>query len=380
MPIPAALALFTVLIGAGCGGDGSDPGAQAAPAVTVSPVAERRLADERERVGQIRAIQEVTLRARVSGFLEERRFTEGADVAQGDVLFVIEQAPYQAKLLQAEAELARAKSELQELELELRRTRTLHERQVTSDAALDAATTAAGAAAADVLAAEARLKQAQLDLDYTTIRAPMASRVGQSAYDVGDFVGPESGSLATLLSLDPIHVYWEVPEQTLLDFRRASAARRRDGDEPIRVTARLRFGDGSLYEGAGSWDFVDNRVDANTGTQTARAVFPNPEKILIPGQYATVLVQVGEPRKALVVPQAAVQEDQGGRFVLVVGRDGIAQVRRVTMGARDGIYWEVSQGLAAGELVVYQGIQKVRPGAPVSPKQVEPEAGLGGTS
>lgn len=372
------LVVILVLAGlvglSGCGsGSVEAPDGEPAPAVTVSPVALRRLADERERVGQIRAVQDVELRARVSGFLEERRFEEGADVEKGDVLFVIEQAPYQAKLLHAEAEAARAQSKLNELELDLRRTRTLHERQVASQAALDAASTAAATAAADLLAAEADLEEARLDLAYTTIRAPMAARVGQASYDVGDYVGPESGPLATVVSLDPIEVYWEVPEQTLLDFRRAGAARRRAGEEPIRVTARLRFADGSLYEEEGVWDFLDNRVDSSTGTQTARAVFPNPDVILLPGQYATVLVQVGEPREARVIPQSAVQEDQAGRFVLVADEGDVARVRRVEMGARDGIWWEVLEGLEVGERVIYQGIQKVRPDARVTPTQASPE-------
>jgi len=362
--------------GASRGGPGSGP-AGPPPSVTVTPVLALRLADERERVGQVRAVEDVELRARISGFLEERLFEEGSDVEKGDLLFVIEQAPYEARVSRAEAELARAKAALQEAELELRRTRRLRGRNVTSEAELDAAVASEAQATAEVLAAEASLAEARLDLDYTTIHAPVSGRVGRAAYSVGDLVGPESGPLATLATLDPIHVYWQVPEDIILDFRRRNVQRAQRGEEPESVSARLRFRDGSLYEHEGVWDFLDNRVDPTTGTQTARAVFPNPDALLLPGQYATVIVQVGAPRRTLVVPQAAVQEDQAGRFVLVVDDEDVARLRRVEMGARQGIYWAVRSGLSAGDRVVYQGVQKARPDAPVAPKRVLPDPPVG---
>jgi len=350
-------------------GDGAPP-----PSVTVAPAQRTSIPDERERVGQVRAVEDVDIRARVEGYLEERRFEEGADVEKGELLFVIEQAPYEAEVARAEARLARARATRQKAELDLARARELRKTNVASQAALDAATASAAEARAEVLAAEAELQQARLDLEYTEIHAPMDGRVGESEFSVGDLVGPESGPLTTLVSLDPIYVYWQVPEQVLLEFRRQSLERVRDGDEPVRVTARLRFADGSLYEHKGVWDFLNNRVDPTTGTQTARALFPNPDAVLLPGQYADVLVEVGEPRQALVIPQSAVQEDQAGRFVLVVGEEERARVRRVVMGARRGIFWEVREGLSEGERVVYQGVQKVRPGSRVDAAVLAPES------
>jgi membrane fusion protein (multidrug efflux system) len=194
---------------------------------------------------------------------------------------------------------------------------------------------------------------------------------------VGDLVGPESGALATLASLDPIHVYWQAPEGATLDFRRRTVERERQGLEPERITARLRFGDGSHYEHAGVWNFLDNRVDPTTGTQTSRAEFPNPDGLLLPGQYVAVILRIGEPRNTLIIPQSSVQEDQAGRFVLVVGDDDTAELRRVEMGAREGIFWEVQSGLAEGERVIYQGVQKAQPGARVTAVEQTPEPPVG---
>jgi membrane fusion protein (multidrug efflux system) len=375
---PALLAALALATGGGACGEGAPDGAGPGgggppPSVTVTEAVRTQLPDERERVGQIRAVDDVELRARITGFLEEQRFDEGSDVEAGTLLFVIERAPYQAEVKAAEAELARAEAALQEAQLGLRRTRTLHQRNVQSEAALDAAVAKEAQARAEVLAAQAHLTRAQLDLSYTEIRAPVSGRVGESRFDPGDLVEPDSGPLTTVVKLNPIYAYWQVPEQVLLDFRRRNRERLRNGEEPIEVKARLRFADGSIYEHEGVWDFLDNRVASSTGTQTARAVFPNPDGILLPGQYARVIVEVGEPRETLVIPQSAVQEDQAGRFVLVVDDEDKAVLRRVEMGARQGIYWEVASGIAEGERVIYQGVQKVRPGQPVAPVSVRPE-------
>lgn len=364
---------------AACGGPDSTttPPAAPPPSVTVTRVLATRLPDVRERVGQVQAVEDVDLRARIEGFLEERRFEEGTDVERGEILFVIERAPYETRVARAEAELARAQAQLQEARLELGRTRELKRKSVAPQAALDAATARAAAAAAEVFASEAALREARLDLGYTEIRAPVAGRVGRAFFSAGDLVGPESGPLATLASLDPIHVYWQVPEGVIFDFRRASVERERRGEAPQPISARLRFSDGTVYEHTGVWNFLDNRVDPTTGTQTARAEFPNPDGLLLPGQYATVMVQVGDPRDTLVIPQAAVQEDQAGRFVLVVGEDDATELRRVSLGARRGIYWEVNAGLVEGERVIYEGVQKAQPGGKVAPmeRMLEPPVG-----
>jgi membrane fusion protein (multidrug efflux system) len=370
------LGLALLVPAPGCGRSEGEPAAAAsrpAPAVTVTPVLRTRLPDLRERVGQLRAVEDVELRARVSGFLQSRLVEDGTDVEEGQLLFVIERAPYETEVQRTKAELARAQAALQQKRLDLSRTKTLRARNVASQASLDAAVAAEAQAAAEVLAAEALLREAELDLEYTEIYSPVNGRIGLAAFSVGDLVGPESGPLATVVSIDPIFVYWQVPEAVLLGFRRGQAERRARGEQELAVTAGLRFSDGSRYEHDGVWDFLDNRVDPTTGTQTARARFPNPDGLLLPGQYAEVIVSVGGPREALVVPQSAVQEDQAGRFVLVVDADDLATRRRVELGARAGIWWEVRSGLTEGERVIYQGIQKARPGSPVKPMELRPE-------
>lgn len=380
-PSSLLFASFLILVACGDAGPGSPAaeGGATAPlaSVTVAPVLTTRLTNERERVGTVRAVEDVELRARITGFLGQRGFEEGADVERGQLLFVIEQAPYQARVARAEAELARAQAARDEADLTWRRTQRLRRQNVASEADLDAARAAAAEAAADVLSAQATLREAGLDLDYTEIHAPVGGRIGRANFSEGDLVGPESGALATLATLDPMHVYWQVPEDIILGFRRGSLERARSGDEPERVTASLRFGDGSVYEHEGELDFLDNRVDSSTGTQTARAVFPNPDGVLLPGQYATVMVQVGSPRDTFAIPQSAVQEDQAGRFVLIADDDDVVDLRRVVMGARQGIYWAVESGLTGDERVIYQGVQKVRPGMRVSPKMLQPDPPVG---
>ena len=343
--------------------------------VTVAPVMRVNVADQRERVGQVQAVEDVELRARIEGFLDKRLFDEGSDVQTGDLLFVIEKAPYEAEVARAQAELASARAAQEKTRLDLNRSRELRVKKTVSQATLDASIAAEKQAAADVLARAAELQQAELDLDYTEIRAPMPGRIGRSEFSVGDLVEPDSGTLATVATLDPIHVYWAVSEQVLMNARRA---RRAPTDGTTLVTARLKFSDGSIYEHEGTVNFADNRVDPSTGTQTVRAVFANPDKLLLPGQYVSVLVTVGEEHGAVAIPQSAVQEDQLGHFALVVDAQNTVKVRRISVSARQSIYWVVEEGLSEGELVIYQGVQKVRPGATVDPVVLAPKAPTAG--
>ena len=345
----------------------------ALPSVTVTPVQKIKIAESVERVGQTSAVEDVDLRARVQGFLEERAFEEGGDVKRGDLLFVIERDPYEAEVQRAAAALARARAVLTKTGLDLERAQELRKRDNVSQQRVDDAVAADREAAADVQAREAELRIAELNLSYTEIKAPVDGRIGRSAYSIGDLVGPDSGVLATLATLDPIYVYWGVGEQVLLGVHMLLRDLEQRGEAAPVVVPRIRFQDGSVYRFDGLIDFLDNRVDPSTGTQTIRAVFPNPEKILIPGQFVTIVVQIGEAEDRLVIPQAAVQEDQAGRFVLVVDDQDQVIVRRVELGRRDGIYWIVESGLAEGEEVVWQGVQKVRPGLKVRKTLATPE-------
>lgn len=335
------------------------------PSVTVTPVQQREIAPTVQRVGQTRAVEDVALRARVDGFLAKRAFKEGAHVARGDLLFVIEREPFEAEVQRAEAALARAEATLENAQLSLSRTEELRKRATVSQQRLDDALAAKHVAQADVKAREAELRLANINLDYTEIRAPVDGRIGRARYSVGNLVGPDSDVLATLVKLDPIYVYWSVSEQVLLAVRKDMREREARGEPAQLVVPRIQFRDGSFYQSEGRIDFLDNRVGPSTGTQTVRAVFANPDKLLLPGQYVSIVLQLGEKESRLVIPQAAVQADQGGRFVLVVNEQQEITVRRVTLGIRTGIHWVVDAGLAEGELVVWQGLQKVRPGTKV---------------
>jgi membrane fusion protein (multidrug efflux system) len=348
------------------------------PAVTVAPVVATAINPSFEVVGQTEAVERVDLRARVEGFLIERSFKEGEDVAAGQRLFVIEPDPYRAAVDAASAEVAEAKAQLFRTTKDLERARQLFARGNVSQKTVDDALSENLRAAAAVQAAEARLRQAELDLSYTVITAPFAGRMGRAAYSVGNLVGPSSGVLATLIRLDPIYVTINVSERGFLDYQERTRAARRTGAPVPENVPRLTLPNGTAYPHAGRFDFIDNQVDPTTGTIRVRATFPNPEKLLVPGLFVTMRIEQDQPVPALVIPQAAVQEDQAGRFVLVVSpQTREVEQRRVEMGRQVGLNWQVISGLHEGEQVIYEGTQKVRPGIVVAPVVHLPTAPAG---
>ncbi|MGZ9110527.1 MAG: efflux RND transporter periplasmic adaptor subunit [Rhodoplanes sp.] len=339
------------------------------PAVVVAAVEQRDINPKTEHVGQTVAVDTVELRARVQAFLTRRVFREGEDVKQGALLFTLERPPFEAAVDAAAGQAAQARAEVVRTRRDLERARTLHQRGNVSQQALDRAISDQEQAEATLRASEAQLRQAQIDLGYTQITAPFDGRIGRSVYSVGQWVGPDSGVLATLVKLDPIYVVFNVSERSYLDYQKQADEAVRAGRPRQKFVPRLRLSNGAEYPHPGRFDFVDNRVDPTTGTIAVRAVFPNPDKLLVPGLFVTVVLRSTEPKPALLIPQAAVQEDQGGRFVLVVGPESKAEVRRIETGARIGISWEVTSGLAEGERVIYEGLQKVQAGSVVAPTE-----------
>lgn len=330
-----------------------------APAVTFVRAAAEDIRPQWSFTGRVQAKDKVELRARVDGFLEKRLFTEGADVKENDLLFVIEKGPYQAAVDQARAALEKAEAALKLADLEFERQAELVKRGAGTQARLDDATAKQGEARGEMLAQKAALASAELQLGYTDIRAPIAGRIGRAAISVGNFVGPASNVLATIVSQDPIYVNFPVTQREML------AVRKEDPDAGARSVIHLRLADGSRYPLPGKLDFLDVTVNPGTDTVQVRAVFPNPERLLVDGQLVSVIGEGSRGETALLVPQQALQFDQAGTYVLVVDKDGKAQMRRIETAGTRGIRSVVRKGLEAGEAVIVEGIQRVRPGQAV---------------
>jgi membrane fusion protein (multidrug efflux system) len=310
--------------------------------------------------GRVVAEDKVELRARVAGFLQKREFKEGADVKAGELLFVIEKDQYQAIVEQRQAELASAEANRDNTEVALRRGQELVKNKNIPQAEVDQRRANDQMAAAKILEAQAALKQAEINLGYTDIYAPIDGRIGRASVSVGNLVGPDSGVLATIVSQNPIYVTFPVSQRQLLDYRRDQSG---SGHPPV---VRVGLPDGTLYPEPGSLNFLDVQVDRGTDTVTVRAALPNPDRVLVDGQFVSVQVEAGTPERRIAIPQAALQVDQAGPYVLVVDGDDKVEARRVKLGASEGTQAVIQEGLKEGERVIVEGIQKVRPGMVVA--------------
>lgn len=337
-------------------------GAMPKPAVTVQTIEKSPVTFGLTFTGRVVAVDKVDIRARVTGYLNSQNFTEGQDVKEGELLFTIEDDTYQALVDQRKADLAAAEAKAENAKVQLARAAELLPRQTISQAVYDDRQADKRIADASVLQAQAALKEAEINLGYTRISSPVAGRVGRAAFQKGAFVGPDSGALATVVSQDPIYVTFPVSQRLILDVRRRLEKRQ---ESPEGAVVRLQLSDGSYYNQVGKIDFTDVTVDQSTDTLTVRAVFPNPERLLVDGQYVRLRVEEPKPEEALVVPQRAVLNDQAGSYVYVVGADGKVQAKRVTLGAVRGTDVVATAGLQVGDRVIVDGIQKVRPGVEV---------------
>jgi membrane fusion protein (multidrug efflux system) len=314
--------------------------------------------------GRIEAIFKVDLRARVDGFLEKRLFTEGADVKEGDLLFVIEKGLYSAAVNEAKASVEKAEATLKLADIEFNRQSELVQRSVAAQARLDDTAAKQGEARGAMLAQKAALEKAELQLSYTDIRAPIAGRIGRANIAVGNFVGPSSGALATIVSQDPIYVGFPVTQREILAYRK-------ERSNPAEVVVYLQLADGSRYGHPGKINFLDVTVSQGTDTVLVRASFPNPDRTLVDGQLVAVVLEGGTAETALVVPGQSLQIDQAGAFVLVLDNDNKVQVRRVELGGPRGTNMILRKGLTGGERVVTEGIQRIRPGQVVNPTEAK---------
>ena len=362
----AATFALTLAVLAACSEAPHEPGTIAPAQVSVAPVLARPVAHWDEFTGRVSAVETVELRPRVSGYIEAVNFREGQEVKKGDVLFVLDARSYRAEVERAEAELARARSEAALAGSELARARKLAADKLISAELLEQRRAATAQAESGVHAAEARLAAARLDLEFTRVRAPIDGLAGRALVTTGNLAAPDATVLTTIVSLDPVHVYFEGDEQTYLRY--AEAAREAGGPDARAARNPVRVGlageEGYPHEGV--LDFLDNHVDPRTGTIRARAVLDNRDRRFTPGLFARVQLVDTREREALLVDDKAVRTDQDRRFVYVVGANGTAERRDVELGRLvDGLR-VVESGLAAGDQVVVSGVQKIFfPGMPL---------------
>jgi membrane fusion protein (multidrug efflux system) len=340
------------------------PGAPPAPSVIVETAAMQDVADRQSFTGRIQAIDKVTIRARVEGFIKQRGFEEGAEVKKDQLLFALEQEPYEAAVALAGANLASAKAAAQLAQATVDRVAPLAERGNASQAALDEARAGLSQTEAAVRAQEANLTKARLDLGYATMLSPMDGRTGRANFSIGEFVGPASNPLVTVVRQDPMYVAFPVPQRTLLQVRR-------DGIGADSVTVSLRLPDGSTYEHEGVIKFTEVEGNPGTDTVTVRATVPNPDGYLVDQQLINVTVMAKQADPRLLISQSGVLLDQQGAYVLAVTPENKVEARRVSLGEQRGANIIVLDGLSAGDRIIVSGHQKARPGATVDAHEAE---------
>lgn len=345
--------------------------AMPAPAVGVRPASLRGISQSFEFVGRIKAIDKVEVRARVEGFLDKVLFREGQDVKAGDLLYQIEKTQFLARVEEAKANLAVAEAERTNAQLQYSRQLELSQRQYSPQSQVDQNKAALDQSSARIMQARAALTLAETNLGYTDIRAPIDGRIGRHAYTLGNLVNPASGVLATIVSQNPIYVVFPV---SVRDLQAIREARRQEGGGMAKIDIVIRLSNGQEYPQRGTWNFTDPQVDQQTDTLIMRATLPNPNGELVDGEFVTAVIRERREEQRLVVPQAALQVDQSGYYVLVVDGQHKVEQRRVQTGANRDTEIVITSGLAEGDKVIVEGIQKVRPGQVVQETILPPPA------
>lgn len=381
----ARTTLFLPLLAAvlaGCSEQKPQASAPPPPEVIVATPVKKNIVDKDEYVGRFVAVDSVEVRARVSGYLDKVHFTDGQNVKQGDPLFTIDKRPFQNTLDQARAVLAQARANQAFAEGDLQRAQALVRDRTISEQAFEQRMQAKRTADALVAANEAAVRQAELDLEYTELRAPITGRIGDRRVSPGNLVtGGTGGSttlLATIVSTDPIRLEFTFDEASYLRYMRLGG----DGTKDItsrsgKTPVALRLLDEKDFAHQGTMDFVDNVIDRSSGTIRGRAVFANPERLFTPGMFARVQVPASEPYDALTVPDVAIGSEQVRKFVFVVDDKDTAQQRYVTLGSVVDGRRVVKEGLKENDRVVVSGLMRVRPGVKLTPKQEAPAAPQG---
>ncbi len=315
-------------------------------------------------IGRVEAVEDTNITAQVSGYLKARHFEEGQLVEKGALLYTIEPSSFEAQVASAKASLAQAKASLKKAELDHQRGKNLLPRGSISQSEFDALTAGLLGAQAQLEAANAQLKLADVNLSYTQIRAPFSGRISDSKVSTGDLVSPSSGILTTLVSLDPIHTAFSISERErlALGIERIKG----DGSTPSAgVEVQLQLENGKEYPHLGRLDYLGNRIDTKTGTIALRAVVANPDHQLLPGQHIKVNLREKQAKSVVVVPRRAVQTDLEGHFVMVMTQGEVAERRNVSLGAQVEQGVVIREGLTQDDVVITQGLQRVRNGMQV---------------
>jgi len=373
-PLAWSVALFFITAGLGaCSRTEAQQPPPPPTAVTVAAVIDREVTEWDEFTGRLEAVDVVAVRPRVSGFVSAVRFTEGALVRRGDLLFQIDPRPFQAEVDRLRAEVARAKATVQRATSELRRAERLRAENAISDEEHGRRAAFDQESSAQVAAVEAALRAAELNLEFTSVTSPITGRVGRAVITEGNLVssGPgEATLMATVVSLDPIYAYFDADEQVFLRYQDAARQHRSRGAHDAGWPIRMALATDAAFPREGRVDFLDNQLDAQTGTIRGRAVFRNADGALTPGLFVRLRVAGGGQYRGRLVQDRAVGTDLGKKFVLVVDADQTVQYRTVTLGPLvDGLR-VVRDGLQPDDLVVVNGLQRVRPGVKVTPSVV----------
>ncbi|MFK0334813.1 efflux RND transporter periplasmic adaptor subunit [Rhizobium sp. NPDC090275] len=325
-------------------------------------VAIEDVSPKHEFVGRVEALNAVDIRSRIDGFVDQRLFEEGAVVDEGQALFKIDSRALEIALADANANLARAKATLLDAERQMVRNQSLN--QTVARATIEQSETARDTAAANLQSAEAAVKQAELNLSYSRIVAPLKGRIGIAAFSPGSFITTASPALARVVQMDPVRVVFSVSDRSLLDLREAAGNVSKD-ELAQRYQTRLRLSNGQIYPQNAPIAFLGNEVDEGTGTLAVRSVFPNSDFLLIPGQFVTVVVSETARKERPTVPLGAVQQDREGKYVMLVTPDKKAEVRRISVSEQREGSWIVEDGLKGGESVIIEGLQNVAEGSTV---------------
>src|ERR1700692_2803050 len=357
----------------------AQPAASGPPAVGIVEATKRPITETSEFLGRIGAVNRVNVVARVTAFLEKRLFNEGAEIKTGDELYLLERGPFEADLASKKALVAQLQATLENAKLTTDRARTLLGGPAGQQSTYDAAIANQRSLEAQVQSAQAQVQSSQINLDYTDIRSPIDGKIGRTAVTEGNVVTPASGVLTTIVSQDPMYVVFPVSLRQGLELRERYATR--GGFDAVVI--KIRLPDGRLYDQTGKLDFVDNTIAQSTDTFLVRGVIPNPTlhdpsttggpvRELTDNEFVTVMLEGVKPVEVLAIPRSAVLSDQQGDYVFTVGPDNKAEQRRIQLGQSTPTVAAVISGLTLGDKVIVEGLQRVRPGQPVSPGPASP--------